>query len=322
MLPVHDLPEPAGAPFDLLADVTVLDLTTSIAGPYATMLLGDMGPEVIKLERPGAGDDARHWGPSFYNGVSPIYLAINRNKRSVALDYTGAAGRAILEELVRAADVVVTNQLPPVQRKLGTDYASLAALKADLVYVALTGYGLAGERSDWPCYDLIAEGYASIMDMTGAAGGGPQKVGTPVADMLAGMDAAYGAVAALYDRARTGRGRLVDVALVDSMTRFMAPQLAIWLASGRPRSRSGATDSPVAIYQVFDAADTPFTLGVPNDTIWQRLCAAVGRPDWADDPRYRTNADRVAARPGLIDAIQAILISPLIKWLFPALTPR
>ena len=316
MPPVHDLPRPDGVAFDLLAGTTVLDLTTSIAGPFATLLLADMGAEVIKLERPGAGDDSRHWGRPAENGRQPWYDAVNRNKRSVALDLAGAAGQALFAELVRAADIVVTNQVPRVQHKLGTDYASVSGIRADVIYVALTGFGLDGARRDWPCYDLIAEGYSSVMDLTGPADAAPQKIGTPAADMLAGMDAAFAAVAALNDRARTGKGRLIDVALVDSMTRLMAPMLVNWLATGELRRRTGATDSPVAVYRTFEAADGPFTLGMPNEGIWRRFCGAIGHPEWVDEPRYRTNADRLAVREELVGKVQAIVgAKPRAHWI-------
>src|SRR5688572_3389627 len=188
------------------------------------MLLGDMGARVIKVERPGVGDDCRAWGPPWLDGEALWFLSVNRNKESVTLDYSGNAGRAVLHDMVRKADVVIVNLVARVQAKLGLDYTALAALKPDLVFVSLTGFGLTGARRDFPCYDLIAEGYSSVMDLTGEAASPPQKVGTPAADLIAGMDAAYAAVCALFDRARSGRGHLIDISMVDSMTRFMSPR--------------------------------------------------------------------------------------------------
>jgi crotonobetainyl-CoA:carnitine CoA-transferase CaiB-like acyl-CoA transferase len=201
------LPAPSSAPpVALLSGVRVIDLTTSIAGPYAAMLLADMGAEVVKIERPGSGDDCRAWGPPFLDGESLWFHSVNRNKSSITLDYSGEAGRRVLYDLVRQADAVIVNLVARVQKKLGVDYAALKAVRPDIVYVSLTGFGLEGARRDFPCYDLIAEGYSGVMDLTGEAESPPQKVGTPAADLIAGMDAAYAALAALFDRSRSGRG--------------------------------------------------------------------------------------------------------------------
>ena len=291
----------------LLSGVRVLDLTTSIAGPYATLLLADMGAEVIKIERPGSGDDSRAWGPPFLDGESLWFLSVNRNKRSVTLDYTADAGRKVLHDLVRTADVVIVNLVGRVQKKLGVDYASLKALKADVVYVSLSGFGLEGARRDFPCYDLIAEGYSGVMDLTGEADSPPQKVGTPAADLIAGMDAAYAALAALFDRSRTGRGHEIDISMIDSMTRFMSPRIVPYLGSGEVPKRTGARDSVIAVYQVFETKDDPITLGLGNDAIWKRFWQAVGRPEIGEDARYAKNVDRRAARAEIVEQIQTVL---------------
>jgi crotonobetainyl-CoA:carnitine CoA-transferase CaiB-like acyl-CoA transferase len=317
MLPLDELPAPAGARLPaLLAGIKVLDLTTPIAGPYATMLLADFGAEVVKIERPGRGDDCRAWGPPFLDGESLWFLSVNRNKRSVTLDYSGEAGRAVLHELARQADVVVVNLVARAQKKLGIDYATLKALREDLVFVSLTGFGLQGARSDYPCYDLIAEGYSGVMDLTGEADSPPQKVGTPAADLISGMDAAMATLAALLDRMRSGRGHLVDIAMVDSMTRFMAPRILPYLGSGEVPKRTGARDSVIAVYQTFDTRDDPLTLGLGNDTIWKRFWSAVGRPEVGEDPRYATNVQRREARAEIVAAIQAVLKQrPRDEWL-------
>ena len=273
------------------------------------MLLADMGAEVVKIERPGAGDDSRAWGPPFLDGESWWFLSVNRNKQSVTLDYTRESGRRVLHDLVRKADVVIVNLVERVQKKLGVDYASLSAVKHDLVYVSLTGFGLTGARKDFPCYDLIAEGYSGVMDLTGEAHSAPQKVGTPAADLIAGMDAAYAALAALFDRSRSGRGHDIDIAMVDSMTRFMAPRILPYLGSGDVPRRSGARDSVIAVYQTFDTADDPITLGLGNDAIWQRFWEAVGRREVAKDPRYGSNADRRTARAEIVAEIQKVLLT-------------
>jgi crotonobetainyl-CoA:carnitine CoA-transferase CaiB-like acyl-CoA transferase len=308
MLPLDRLPDaPAGQGFAVLAGIRVLDFTTSVAGPYCTQQLADMGAEVIKIERPGGGDDARAWGPPFLDGESLWFLSVNRGKASVALDYSIPAGRAVLDDLVRRADVVVVNMVPRAQTKLGLDAATLGALKPDLIHASITGFGLDGDRADRPCYDLIAEGYSGVMDLTGEIANDPQKVGTPAADLLSGMDAAYAIVCALFDRMRTGRGHSLDISMVESMTRFMAPRLVPYLGSGDVPKRSGAKDSVIAIYQVFHTADLPMTLGLGNDAIWKRFWTAVERPHYAADPRFASNVDRREARAEIVAAIQAIL---------------
>ncbi len=305
-----------GHGFDLLDGVRVLDLTTSVAGPYATLLLADLGAEVIKVERPGGGDDARAWGPPFLDAESLWFLSVNRNKQSITLDTTSDAGRAVLHDLVRACDVVIVNQIPRTAKKLGLDAATLTALKSDLIYVSITGFGLAGERADLACYDLIAEGYSGVMDLTGAAESEPQKIGAPAADMLAGEDAALATVAALFARMKSGRGRVVDVSLTESMTRFLACRIVPYLGSGEVPRRSGAKDSVIAIYQTFETADAPITLGLANDGIWTRFWQAVGDPEFGADPRYDSNAKRRTARGAIVTRIQEVLRQkPRAEWL-------
>ncbi len=317
MLPLDNLPPPpTRTPLALLKGISVLDLTTSIAGPYAAMLLGDMGAEVIKVERPGKGDDCRAWGPPFLDGESLWFLSVNRNKQSVTLDYTTGAGRAVLHDLVRKVDVVIVNLTDRVQKKLGVDHAALAAVRADLVHVSLSGFGLQGARKDFPCYDLIAEGYSSVMDLTGEATSPPQKIGTPAADLLAGMDAAYAALAALFERQRSGNGHKIDIAMIDSMTRFMSPRIVPYLGSGNVPQRSGARDSVISVYQTFATQDRPITLGLGNDGIFKRFWQAVGQPAVADDPRYATNAQRCGVRAEIVDKTQAVLrTQPREHWL-------
>ena len=316
MLPLDTLPAPGAPSIQLLAGVTVIDLTTSIAGPYAAMLLGDMGARVIKIERPGKGDDCRAWGPPWLERESLWFLSVNRNKESVTLDYTADAGRRVLHDMLKKTDVVIVNLVERVQKKLGIDYAALQAVKPDLVCVSLTGFGLTGARKDFPCYDLIAEGYSGVMDLTGEAASPPQKIGTPAADLISGMDAVMATLAALFDRARTGRGHHIDIAMVDSMTRFMSPRIVPYLGSGEVPQRTGARDSVIAVYQAFDTLDKPLTLGLGNDAIWQRFWQAVGQPEKGADPRHASNADRRAARAEIVSGIQQILKTrPRDEWL-------
>ena len=317
MLPLDALPVPASPPAaSLLAGVTVIDLTTSIAGPYATMLLADMGARVIKIERPGSGDDCRAWGPPWHEGESLWFLSVNRNKESITLDYSGEAGRKVLHDLVKKADVVIVNLVGRVQKKLGIDYAALQKIRPDLVFVSLTGFGLTGARKDFPCYDLIAEGYSSVMDLTGEADSPPQKVGTPAADLISGMDAAMATLAALFERAKSGKGHHIDIAMVDSMTRFMSPRIVPYLGTGEVPQRTGAKDSVIAVYQAFDTQDKPLTLGLGNDAIWKRFWQAVGQAEKGEDPRHASNADRRGARAEIVADIQSILkTKPRDEWL-------
>lgn len=316
-LPADALPiRRLGEGFNLLADVRIIDLTTSIAGPSGTMLLADMGAEVIKIERPGGGDDARSWGPPFLDGESLWFASVNRNKKSVALDFSKATGLDLLHRLVRQADIVFVNLPPRAARKLKVDAHTLCAVRPDLIYVSITGFGMTGGRADWTCYDLIAEGYSGIMDITGAAGGEPQKIGAPAADMLAGQDAAFATVAALYARRATGKGRVVDVALVDSMTRLLSCRIMSYLGSGELPTRSGGKDSVIAIYQTFDTADKPIALALGNDNIWKRFWIAVGDAAYADSADLGTNYDRRERRDQIVARIARILRDkPRDHWL-------
>lgn len=290
-----------------LKGVRVLDFTTSVAGPYGTLLLADLGAEVVKVEKKRGGDDTRAWGPPFLDGESLWYLSMNRNKRSITIDLAQPEGRALTRELAKAADVVVLNATQRVQKKLGLDHAALKALNPRLIHVSVTGFGLQGPRADLPCYDLIAEGYSGVMHLTGEADRPPQKVGTPAADLLAGQDIALATLAALLERGRTGMGRQIDVSMVSTMARFMSPRIVPYLGSGETPCRSGGTDSVISIYQVFDTADHPITLGLGNDAIWQRFWDAVGRPGFGRQPGFETNALRRQERPAIVRAIAELL---------------
>nr|WP_255572153.1 CoA transferase [Celeribacter sp. PS-C1] len=304
----------AGA-LSFLSGVRIVDLTTSVAGPYGTMLLSDFGAEVIKVERP-SGDDARHWGPPFLNEQALWFTAVNRNKKSVVLDIRSREGRADMERLISSADVFVTNQPLDVQRKLGLDEAAVRALREDIIFVSITGFGLNGARSEMTCYDLIAEGYSGVMDITGMADGPPQKVGAPAADMLAGQDAALATIAALFDRMRSGKGHSIDVSLVESMTRFLSCRISSYLGSGEVPERSGGTDSVIAIYQAFETADHPITLGLGSDAIWKRFWQALDDVEYGERPEFGSNSARRVHREKIVASIQEILRQkPRDAWL-------
>lgn len=307
-LPWQHLPVlKTGQGFSLLSGIRVVDLTTSIAGPYGTMLLADFGAEVIKVERP-EGDDARQWGPPFLNGEALWFSAVNRNKKSVQLDLNSSEGQQNLLLLAQTADVLVTNHSPRVQQKFGFAYEQLRELRNDIVHVSITGFGVTGERAELACYDLIAEGYSGIMDITGASDSPPQKVGAPAADMLAGQDAAMATLAALFGRQQTGEGRSIEISLVESMTRFMACRISSYLGSGEVPVRSGGTDSVIAIYQSFQTADLPINLGLGSDAIWQRFWKTLGQPEYAARPEFATNYKRREARAEIVALIQEYLL--------------
>lgn len=309
LLPWQKLPvQDTAQGFQLLSGYTILDLTTSVAGPYATMLLSDFGAEIIKIERT-KGDDARHWGPPFLHGQSLWFSAVNRNKKSVVLNLRDPHDLTQFHALLRQADALICNQPLAIQHKLGIDYDALTHIKEDLIFVSITGFGLDGARADLTCYDLIAEGYSGIMDVTGASGGKPQKIGAPAADMLAGQDAAMATIAALLARHRTGKGAKIDISLAESMTRFLSCRISSYLGSGEIPTRSGGTDSVIAIYQSFETKDQPLNLGLGSDAIWDRFWQAIGNPAYAARPEFATNASRRAHRDEIVSEIQRILLS-------------
>ncbi len=295
--------------FSALNGIRVLDLSTSVAGPYGCQILADFGAEVVKIEKPNGGDDSRAWGPPFLDDQSLWYLSVNRNKSSVVIDMTKVKGQELLHRLAKEADIVVTNFLPRLQTKLQVDYETLKLINPQLIHISLTGFGLEGARSSFPCYDLIAEGYSGVMDMTGEIDQDPQKVGTPAADLLAGMDLALAAMAAIIQRNQDGKGHSVDIAMIDSMTRFMAPRLSSYLGSGVLPRRDGAKESVIAIYQVFKTADELITLGLGNDAIWKRFWTILGEESFITDPKYLSNTDRRACRSELVQEIQKRLLT-------------
>jgi crotonobetainyl-CoA:carnitine CoA-transferase CaiB-like acyl-CoA transferase len=299
-----------------LAGVRVVDISTSYAGPTATMYLGDMGAEVIKVERPGTGDDARGWGPPFVGEEAAWFLSANRNKRSVCLDFSRPEGRAALLRLLAGADVFVESLNPAKLEARGLAPGSLRRRFPGLIYCALSGFGLDGPQHDRPGYDLIAQARSGLMSVTGAQGGTPQRVSTALSDVVAGLVAAFAIAAALRRQQRTGEGELVDVALLESDLALMAPRIAAHLAGEPEPLPSGGTDSVLAIYQPFETADRPIVLAVGNDRMWQRCCEVLGFEALAADPDLATNAGRRERRAELVEAIGARLAEECAEeWL-------
>lgn len=291
-----------------LSHITVLDLSRVLAGPYATMTLGDYGAEVIKIEQPGRGDDSRHWGPPFTDGgQSAYFLCANRNKRSLTLNLKTEAGHKIFRRLAAQADVVVENFKAGGMERLGLGYDSLRAENPGLIYCAITGYGQTGPDRALPGYDTVIQAQGGIMSITGSTSEGtdgePIKVGVAIVDITAGLQAAVAILTALQHRDRTGEGQNIDIALYDTQLSWLANVASGYLLSGDPPRRYGNAHGTVVPYQTFATADGHLMLAVGNDAQFASLAEAVGEPVWADDERFATNPARVQFREQLIPAL-------------------
>ncbi len=307
-----------------LEGVRVLDLSRVLAGPWATQLLADLGAEVIKVEKPGAGDDTRHWGPPWHEHgeerVAAYFLAANRGKRSVAIDFATEEGAALVRRMAADADVLVENFKVGGLEKFGLDAASLRAEHPRLIYASITGFGQDGPYAARAGYDYIIQGMGGLMSLTGLPdgepGGGPMKVGVAVADLFTGMYTASAILAALYRRDQTGEGATIDMALLDTQLAMLANQASNTLISGVASKRMGAGHPNIVPYQPFNAKDQPIIIAVGNDRQFARLAAIVGHAGWAEDPAYATNAARVSAREKLVPMIAEIIATkPAAEWL-------
>ncbi|WP_313317759.1 CaiB/BaiF CoA-transferase family protein [Stenotrophomonas sp.] len=311
----------------LLDGVRVLDLSRILAGPWATQVLADFGADVIKVERPGVGDDTRTWGPPYLKDAagndsseSAYYLCANRGKRSVAIDFTTAEGQALLRELVTHCDVLVENYKVGGLKKHGLDFASLQAINPKLVYCSITGYGQDGPYAQRAGYDAAIQAIGGLMSVTGepdgAPGAGPQKVGVAATDLMTGMYAATAILAALRHAERTGVGQQIDLALLDTQVAWLANQASNYLVGGVVPTRQGTAHPNIVPYQVMPAADGYFMLAVGNDGQFARFCEVIGEPQLASDPRYATNNARVAHRDELVPFLQQRLgTRPAAEWL-------
>src|SRR6478736_5245665 len=290
------------APLDGLR---VIDLTRVVAGPFCTMMLGDMGAEVLKIEEPKHGDDSRAWAP-LMAGTGSFFLALNRSKKSVALDLKAPDGAAALTRLIESADVLIENFRPGSLAELGFDYATVAAMNPRLIYCSISGYGQTGPSSHLPGYDAVLQGEAGIMDMTGFQDGEPTRVGVAITDYLAGLYATQGILLALNERHTSGRGQHVDISLFEAMLSVMRLPMSVLLATGAVPSRVGNDHLNIAPYQPLRAKDGLIIVAVANPALWIRFCEAMERPEWREDPRFRTNTDRVANRVALKDEIERL----------------
>jgi crotonobetainyl-CoA:carnitine CoA-transferase CaiB-like acyl-CoA transferase len=294
-----------------LDDVLVLDLSRVLSGPFASMLLGDFGARIVKLENPDGGDDTRRFGPPFLNGESTYFLSINRNKESIAVDLKNPKGRALVLELASRADVLLENFRPGALDKQGLGPAELLARNPRLVYCSISGFGHAGDPA-WsrrPGYDLAIQGMGGLASLTGDPEGPPTKAGVSIADLTAGLYATIGVLVALHARRRTGRGQHVDVSMLDGQISLLTYHAGIHFATGAVPTRDGNRHPSIVPYETFRAADGFVNLAVGNDALWRAFCAAAGAPlaALADDPRFRTNQLRVENRAAL-----AAILEPLV----------
>ncbi|MEF9881208.1 CaiB/BaiF CoA transferase family protein [Streptomyces sp. P9-A4] len=285
-----------------LSGIVVADFGRVLAGPYMTMLLADLGADVIKIERPGSGDDTRAWGPPFADGEATYFLGVNRNKRSVALDLADPEGLAAARAIVDRADVLVENFRPGTMDRLGLGYEDVRASNPGLVYCSVTGFGTA-EGARLPGYDLLVQAMGGLMSVTGEPDGQGTKAGVALVDVITGLHAGLGVLAALRHRERTGEGQRVEVSLLSSLLSALTNQAAAHLGAGAVPRAMGNRHPSIAPYEVFEALDRPLVLAVGNDRQFRSLCGGLGLPELADDPRFATNTARVAHREELVAAL-------------------
>jgi crotonobetainyl-CoA:carnitine CoA-transferase CaiB-like acyl-CoA transferase len=298
-----------------LKGIRVLDLTRVLAGPYCAMLLGDMGAEVIKIEEPGRGDDTRGW-PPFAHGESTYFMSVNRNKKSVTLNLKAPQGRDLLKRLAKKSDVVLENFRTGTMEKLGLGFKTLSKINPRLIYCAMSGFGESGPEAHRGGYDLIIQAESGVMDVTGFADGPPVKVGNSIADLVAGMSGAHGVTLALLARQRTKRGQKVEIAMLDVMAALLTYQAGMYLNAGRAPARRGNEHPSIVPYEVFKAADAYLVIGAANDSLWERCCVALERPELAKEPSYATVASRVEHRATLVPVLNDILgARPAADWL-------
>lgn len=305
-----DIPAATGP----LQGLRVLDLSRVLAGPWSSQMLGDLGADVIKVEQPGQGDDTRKWGPPFLpdgSRDSAYYLCANRNKRSIAIDIAKSAGAELIRRLAQDADIVIENFRVGGLAKYGLDYASLSAVKPDVIYCSITGFGQDGPERDRGGYDFLIQGMSGVMSVTGRPdgepGAGPMKAGIPISDLSTGLYATISILAALHHRNRTGEGQHIDLALLDTQVALLANQASGWLNGEVEPRRMGNAHSSITPYQDFSCSDGDILLAIGNDRQFAKLCDVLGVPDLAADPRFAISGDRSANRAALFAVIKPII---------------
>ena len=310
-----------------LSGIRVLDLSRVLAGPWCTQNLADLGADVIKVERPGAGDDTRRWGPPFLKDTdghdsqeAAYYLSTNRNKRSITIDIATQEGAELVRRMAAKCDVLVENFKVGGLKKYGLDYDSIQAVNPALIYCSITGFGQTGPLAPLAGYDFMIQGMGGLMSITGERdgqpGGGPQKAGVAVSDVMTGMYATVAILGALHERHRSGLGQHIDMALLDSHVAMLANQNLNYMTTGQPPARAGNAHQNIVPYQVFAASDGHLIVAVGNDTQFRAYCEVIGRPDLADHPDYCTNSQRLAHRETLISLLEHIMLQrPRDEWI-------
>lgn len=299
-----------------LEGIRVLDLTRALAGPFCTLMLGDNGADVIKVEIPGTGDDTRKWGPPFIGEESAYYLSINRNKRSLTLNLQDAQAKEVFMKLAKDTDVVVENFTPGVMGRFGLDYDAVKAVNPKVVYCSISGFGQDGPYRNRPAYDQIMQGVGGLMSITGEPDGEPQKIGIAVTDIGAGMWSAFAIMAALHYREKSGEGQYIDISMLDAQVAWLTYQAAFFFANGEAPKRMGAAHPTLVPYQAFMCNDGKYiNVAVGSERIWERFCKGMGREDLKDHPDYATNSVRVNNRGAIVSMLQEIFLTrPVAEW--------
>lgn len=289
-----------------LSGYRILDVSRILAGPFCTMILGDQGADVIKVERPGTGDDTRTWGPPFAGGESAYYLCCNRNKRSVVVDLKSPEGQETVRELAKYSDVFVENFTPGLSQRFGLDYETLQDINPRLVYASITAYGQDGPYKDRPGYDMVLSAVGGLMYITGERDGNPCKVGVAITDVLTGTYASGAITSALLWRERSGKGQHLDISLLDAQVSGLANIASNYLVAGKEAQRWGTAHESIIPYQVFQTADRPIAIAAANQKLWINFCKAAGVEEWLGDPRFESNPKRVENRRTLIPMIEEL----------------
>lgn len=296
-------------PQPLLSGVRVIDLTRVLAGPYCTMMLGDLGADVIKIENPDGGDDTRRWGPPYVAGEAAYFLSANRNKRSLTLNLKAPAGLTILKELIREGDVLVENFRTGTLERWGLSYDALQELRPGLIVASITGYGTTGPDADRAGYDFMAQARGGFMSLTGPAEGEPTRAGIAITDLTTGMFACNAIIAALFARERTGQGQRIDMALLDTQVALLSYAASNYLVSGKVPQRYGNGHPNIVPYQEFKARDGYFAFACGNDGQWRKFCQAVNKPEWITDEQFATNSARVQHRAQVVALLNELFVT-------------
>ncbi|MDE1854026.1 MAG: CoA transferase [Thaumarchaeota archaeon] len=305
-----------GASLPPLKGIKVLDLTRALAGPFCTMMLADLGADVVKIEPPGKGDETREWGPPFVNGESTYFMSVNRNKRSIVLDLKSSKGVEILESLAKRSDVFVENFRPGTASKLGIGYDKMSRLNPSIVYCSISGYGQSGPSKDRAGYDLAVYASSGMMSITGEEGRPPVKAGVAVSDIGGGMYAAFAISSALYRRSLQGKGEFIDVSLFEGQVSWLTYQAGSYFATGKNPLRLGSAHPNIAPYQAFKGMDGYFVVAVGNDELWRRFCACISHEELEHDRRFGSNPERVRNRPALEETLTGIFLTDsAANWL-------